>query len=512
MTLDIIESSSLIIDVDELRSLSEVAFKMLKHVFTYKNPKYIENEKWGYSNYETPKHLFSYEIHDGKMYISRGGLAAVERELFKFKIETNVIDRTLVCEPVDFSQSNVTRRDDQQTFIEELRRYTTGCGVAYTSFGKTLTMLELAAEIKQPTLILVHTTFLQEQWIKEATEQKLFNLDLEDIGGVGGVFGTAKNFKEVFGKDKKHEKRRYRKLNICLYHSLSNPEHLEFFKDRIGLVLFDEGQKSPIEGVQQVVNHFRARYRYTVSAQLKRKDGKEFLTFDTFGPVRTRARETNSDSKIQCNIQLVLTKYDDLHYDDDQNYSAMITRMAKDHPRNILICKRVIKRIKRGDLCIIFVERKEHAGILAKMLSKFRVQLLTGPINKDDIESIKIKSVRKILKDYDNTKAYDTITKLAEKKELDVIIGTQKAEVGLSIRTLNYGIATTPMNNEERFTQIRGRIERTYSSEQVKYFGHKKPTPLLEVLYDKNLSPSSSGAEKIKEKYSKRVRVIKPKD
>lgn len=826
MQLNITIDNALAFNKNELQELSEVAYQVLKNKFTYKNPKFLENSRYGYSNHKTPKHLYSYEIHDETMYITRGAMAEVVSELDKFGIKINIIDNTLTCDPVDFEQSNTILREDQEVFVSNMLNVTQGCGQAPTSFGKTVAALELIREIRQPAMIICHTTFLMEQWIKEATSKKLFNLDIRDIGGVGGVFA---------GK-----KRRYGKLNICLYHSMVKEEHLDFFKDRIGVLIMDECigpmsliaipnghkylkdiqigdyvlspsgkkikvlnkwvkrtkafkyilkgkntiiasanhkvkgfnfrwekvreykhgeysvrpiseqtniavfnkvpdsrkfernyinelygwaladgckdgdylkfaftkiqkyneviylllklkkkhitftnsrgdsviqlkidslpalfndiqkannkvintklflacdtsvlrglfngdgcftnsyveydttsrgliiqmgrmllslgvythlyaikkkikthnimyrliiscesinrfnniigftvkkkneallkylpkvkmdkptrdiikvvplgemdlidievdsqdhlfianglivsncQKSPIDAVQKVVNRMPAKYRYAVSAEIRRKDGKEFLTFDAFGPVVTRVRETNTDSKIICNINIVHTKYKDLAYEEDNNYSGMITRMARDSVRNILICKRAIKHVKQGDLVIIFVERKEQAGILAQMLSKFRVDLLTGPISKDDISLIPSLSIRRLLTAYDHKNAYARITKLAEFKKLDIIIGTQKAEVGLSIRSINYGLVTTPMNNHERLKQIKGRIERTYSDVQVQRFGGLKHTPLLEVLLDNGLGPSERAADTIETTYKKRVKIIKP--
>lgn len=521
MVIEIIVEDKLIISTRKIQKLNKVAYQTIKDLFTYKNPKFIENQKWGYSNHDTPKSIYCYEVLDGNILISRGGKEKLEKQLKKFGIVPRYIDRTLVCETVSFEQSNTILRLDQESFVSDLMQFDDGSGIAYTSFGKTLSLLELARRIGQPTLVLVHTTFLQEQWIKEATDPKTFNLDKKHIGGVGGMFA---------GK-----KRGYQKLNICLYQSMCKKEHLDFFKDRIGLVLFDEGQKSPIDGVQKVINNFRARYRYTASAALKRKDGKEFVTFDTFGPVRHVAIETASDSKILSQINLVPSPYQDL--EDDGQYTNMITRMASDKDRNVLICKRALAKIKEGKLVLIFVERKFQAAIIAKYLGKYRVDMLLGPTNwkdyslphlkekfKQTTDSNKRKAIvskldqaqklspkmLEIIKDYDAKTAYDRIEKVAMVKELDVIIGTQKAEVGLSIRTIDHIIVTTPAgNNAERFKQIIGRGERTYKQKEIDYFGCEKERPTVDVIVDAGVPSSRNAKDNIKEIYGKRVKTIR---
>jgi superfamily II DNA or RNA helicase len=574
MELEVVVEDRLILSTIELKKLNSLAFKTVKQIFTYDNPKYLENEKWGRQNFDTPQFLKSYEIYDSKMFISRGGKAKLETQLFKFKIEVVYIDRTLVCKSVDFNQSNVALRDDQEAALKIMRRFEDGCMVAYTSFGKTIFLMELARIIAQPTLVIVHTTFLQEQWIKEATDKKKFNLSKDQIGGVGGVFS---------GK-----KRKFGDLNVCLYQSLENEEHVDFFKERVGCVMFDEGQKSPIEGVQKVTNKFRGRYRFTASANLERADGKQFLTYDTYGPVRHVVEEVESASKILAKVIVVKSDYEDTDYDYDNQYSTMLTRMGINKNRNILICKRAITKVRQGKLVMILVERKAQALILKKYLSKFRVEMLLGPTNwrdfdkqsvidaslaptakllrvlkksleaegipytDDEIDNgdyafIKgvinnyelefdseengdgidlnargmVKRLKEIPKatiemldtmtptmiryarEYDDKGAYKKINALAEKKDLDIIIGTQKAEVGLNIRTLDHGIVTTPaFGNTERGGQIKGRFERTYSEEQELFFGHKKPTPTLDLIYDTALRPSRNAISQARADYA----------
>ena len=100
MVLEIIVENCLILSSKILKEIDPLALESLKQIFTYKNPKFIENSKWGRSNHDVPKFLYSYQIHrrEGKMYISRGGLKKVKEHLKKFNVITKVLDRTLVCE------------------------------------------------------------------------------------------------------------------------------------------------------------------------------------------------------------------------------------------------------------------------------------------------------------------------------------------------------------------------------------------------------------------------------
>jgi superfamily II DNA or RNA helicase len=520
MTLDIIVQEKLIIDSVKLKNLSIVAYTTIKQLMTYKNPKFLENEKWGYSNFNTPKHLYSFQELNNKIMANRGCYTKIEDQLKKFGIYAKKIDRTLTCPTVDFSQSNIVLRANQAPLIDEMVKYETGVVHCFTSFGKTPSMLEYIKILAQPTLILVHTTFLMTQWINEITSSKLFNLSMKDIGGVGGVFSGSK--------------RRYGKINVCLYHSLCKKEHLDFFKDRVGLLVHDECQKAPIGAVQEVVNNLRCKYKWGMTANSVRKDGLQFLTYDSFGPIRYTAIEKSGGSKILSNIKLIPTFYDDEQYIKDNNYTNLISRMAVNRGRNVLIARRAIQMVRQDKIILILVERKIQAFILAKLLSKFKVDMLLGPTNWKDysLEHVEQKFWKKgsdvpktnllmlshvttdilnIVKNYSDKDSYDRINEKAlYKKDIEIIIGTQKAEVGLNIRTIDNVMVTTPAgNNEERFNQMKGRCERTYSKEQEEYFGFKKSTPIVDVLVDYDIGISFRASEGIKEKYGKYVTKVK---
>lgn len=373
----------------------------------------------------------------------------------------------------------------------------------------TITVMEWIRILKQRTLILVHTTFLQKQWIEEMTNSKLFNIDKKRIGGAGGCFG-GKKF-------------RIGDINVSLYHSAKKDKIIsEYRKAGIGAIFVDEVQKAVIDDIQKVVNNLPSRYKFGVTAGIKRKDGKEFMVHACIGPTRYEAIETASDSKILANITFEQTSYENEDYEEDNNYTALINDMALDRERNIKICQLGIQRVKQhGDLVIIFVERVIQAGILAKYLSKFRVELLLGPTNlkkireNEDMLTRVPKGTLDILEKYDYKTAYERVKELGNKKQLDFIIGTQKMEVGLSIRPVTFGILTTPAgNNLERFNQILGRLERTFSELMEKLFGGKKNIPIMAVMVDKT-RVSQNAKYSIESKYEDRIlsaRKKRPKD
>lgn len=455
----------------------------------------------GFSTWDMPEVLKSYRIRkkDNRVYLTRGTLKRVITIMTDYGHEVELIDRRMVVEKVKWHDINCAPRDEQPTFLKLFKDKENGIIIAYTSFGKSLCTLMAIREIGMPALIMMHTTDYQKQWFQEATDPKAFNMPKKDIGGVGGMFS---------GK-----KRKFGKINLGLYHSLSNPEHLKFFSNRVGVFVMDEVQKAPIEACRSVVDKVPAKYRIGMSAEIKRKDKKEFLTIDSFGEPIKRFEEKESQSKIKSKITLIPTEYEDEDYEFDKNNVGLETRASMDSERNSIILKRTIRKLQLGKIVLIIVPRKYQAfRLFWKLNQTYRVKLLVGNVNKDDIPEQANPDVAKFMLEYKDNDSYEICKELAERKELDVIIGTQKAEVGISITTIDHiVIGSMATGNYERFNQIVGRVERKYKAHQVEAFGHEKPVPTVEALWDKKISSRKGDFRTLKSKYGKRIKVLMSK-
>lgn len=492
-------SHSVIIELENiLKSNKQSLIFTLRDHHSYKNPKFIENEKWGYSNHKTPEYLENFRYSKNKKYLilPRGIFKETIKTIKKFGLFPKVSDKTVLMPQVEYPWSKVKLRPEQVDFAKDMIKGVQGIGLAMTSFGKSLTCLEMIRHLKQPALIVVHTEFLQKQWIAEATKKELFNMPRSLIGGCGGVFRS---------------KPRLSQLNVCLYHSLALPQYRDLFLNNVGVIIQDEGQKSPVDSIQHIINNSPSKYRFAVTANHRRKDGLEFLTEDAFGPILHKAEEKDSDSKILANIQFYRTNYSSIDYELDKNAVELLNNMAVDETRNRLILTRLQQRVKAGEQCLVLVQRKEQCFLLSSALKKlgFRVGVLAGNVSKKEITKFKYQMTKDEAKTYDYKKSYEDVKRLGELRELDVIIGTQKAEVGLSIRTLNYLMVATPISDiENRFNQMLGRVERSHGEELEKKFG-KKPIPTCEVLWDVELSLSNKMRHLIQDFYGKRVKYIR---
>lgn len=486
-----------------LESENNRILEALKEMFTYDNNKFIDNERYGYSNHNVDEFITTYFIKGEYIHFGRGSLNKILAVLKAGNINFSISDKRLLLPPVAYPWSKITLRpDDQVPFKDDLIKGEQGLGRGYTSFGKTVTGLEIIRELQQPALIIVHTQELQKQWYNEAINKKTFAMPKHLVGGCGGIFQS----RPTVGQ-----------LNICLYHSLSNPVHMKNYITKVGIILTDEVQRGAVDDVRKCIKYFPARYRLGVSANERRKDGKECVIYDMFGDVLHVAKEKDSASKIKAMINIVESDYEDEDYKWDRNHSQLLTRMALDEGRNTFILRRVLTRVNAGLQCLIFVERKLQAFILAAALMKkgIRVALLLGKIDDDQIDCLS-GLARQLALDYEDKKAFEYLVKFGnDKAHVQVVIGTQKIEVGVSIRTLNYAIATTPVAGSpesvaDRFNQMVGRIERTHSDEQVEKYG-TKAVPVFEALVDTSVSGMQKHVTNIKRHYGNRVTIIRRK-
>jgi superfamily II DNA or RNA helicase len=146
--------------------------------------------------------------------------------------------------------------------------------------GKTALAFQAMQEFKVPTIVCVHTTNLQQQWVEKA--QQMLGMNRSQIGIVGGGHKW-----EYEGKD----------LVVALVQSLSKHEtKSQLMGSEFGLIVYDEVHH--MQGIQ-----FRhalpicSGIRIGLSATVE-KGGLEKLFLNHIGPVVYRSEETDLDPKI----------------------------------------------------------------------------------------------------------------------------------------------------------------------------------------------------------------------
>lgn len=473
----------------KLKLKDSECFKELKETFTHVNPTFYKNQRMGIpcDPEKEPRQFKSYSIQNGRITFNRGCYKKIKKILKAAGHIVKINNERLETEDQIFN-SKIVLRAEQKPAVTKALKKKQGIIRGPCASGKSVIGLEIIAQSKQVGTVIVWNTSHQEQWIEEALRSDLLNISLSDIGGVGGIFSDRKKWNKLFPNDKFPGKR-VGKLNICMQQSLWREDNREMFTEVTGCLVADEIQRFAARTFKVVLNSFQAVYRIGLSANEKRKDGKECLIYDAVGEIIHIIPDTNVGSRKKSKIYLVPTKYENDEYEFTKRTPELLNDMARDKSRNKIIIRRAKKKASKKKLVLILVERKYQALYLREKLlaKKLKVKLLVGKTTKKEIREADDwnKSWKTYMSDkYDADLAFQIVKKLGTKKKIDVIIATQKGDVGISIKTIDHLIITTPTGgNLERFNQQKGRVERNYDRPLIKKYGPKK-TPTVDYMWD----------------------------
>lgn len=226
-----------------------------------------------------------------------------------------------------------------------------------TGGGKTVCALYIASQIKVPTLVLVHNTFLRDQWI-ERINHFLPN------ARVGLFQGTVQ---QVEDKD----------IVVGMLQSICLKEiHAETFKN-IGLVIVDECHHIASEAFSQSVPKLTSKHMLGLSATPERKDNLMHVIHWFLGPMLYRSNNTD---KVDSGVFVEVYEFDkgdekfnEIIYNQQgvMFTSLMVNKLIEYEPRNKLLVellKDVYDDSKRQTL--VLTDRVDHTKTLFDMLPK----------------------------------------------------------------------------------------------------------------------------------------------
>jgi superfamily II DNA or RNA helicase len=287
-----------------------------------------------------------------------------------------------------------------------------GCGQ-----GKTLLALYIATLFKVKTLVIVHKSFLLNQWVQRAKEFTNANIGIIqqnkiDINDKQIVIGMLQSI----AKDK--------------YDS-------DIFRD-FGLVIFDEAHHAPSKYFSRSLPIIACKKTLALSATPKRSDKLEKVLYWYFGPILYQeAAETLNT------LQVKVYKYNIVHknfkeyklYDGSINRAKTINKLTEIDKRNIFIIEQIKEiLLDEGRKLIVLSDRVNHLNQLKELLDKLEITTTSFYIG-----GMKQK-------------------KLDESEKAQVIFGTYSmASEALDIPELNTLVMTTPRKEIE---QTVGRITR----------------------------------------------------
>jgi superfamily II DNA or RNA helicase len=315
-------------------------------------------------------------------------------------------------------------RDYQHAAVTKLVNVAQGTAVIPCGGGKTRVGIGALARLRTPTLILVHTLDLAEQWRGEL---------LALLGIEAGIIGDG----EVSPAP----------VTVGVIQALTRwpVAQLDAFLARFGLVILDEAHHVAASTFRDVVGRCPARYRLGLTATPDREDGLTPLLELYLGePLAVLSHQELVAAGVLTlpEIRSVETEFT-YPYGGAEDYAPMLAALAADDARNTVIVEAIAGEARGGHTCLVLSGRVDHCEGLVRRLRRADVSaaLLTGRVPKDR---------RKELLDD------------ARAGRLGVLVATSLADEGLDLPRLSRVFLVYPGRARGRTMQRLGRLMRPH--------------------------------------------------
>ena len=322
-------------------------------------------------------------------------------------------------------------REKQQNILKIVIPHLTekdgGVLVLPCAAGKTVFSLYLACHFKVKTLVIVHKTFLLNQWKERAeqfTDAKIGIIQQDKV--------------EIDNKD----------IVIGMLQSIAKEKYDDnIFKD-FGLVIFDEAHHAPSKYFSKALPLIACKKTIGLSATPKRSDKMEKVLYWFFGDIMYKANVEEND-KVLVNIY----KYD---CDDNDfreylmrtgeiNRAKTINKLVELEPRNNFIIN-LIKEVSEEEdrKILILSDRLEHLDLLKEKLEGIKTDYYVGGMKQKALKEAETAQV--IFASYGmaaeglDIPDLNTLFMVTPRKEVEQSVGRILRKINPNIRPTIYDI------------------------------------------------------------------------
>jgi len=331
----------------------------LKHLGSVHNPEFHRRQQLRLSTWNTPRMVRRYEEDIDRLYLPRGLVDDAAKILAAAGSQLVLEDRRSTGPAHDFTFTG-TLTDDQEAAVAALAAHDLGVLVAPTGAGKTVMACALIARLATPTLILVHTKPLAEQW-----RQRLgtfLGLARRQIGQLGA--GRARTGGIV---------------DLATPQTLARRNNPAEVFAGYGLVIVDECHHLPAVSFEKAVREAANRRWIGLTATPRRRDGMEAILHMQLGPIRHTMTPDPAAAVMVRRDLIVHDTLTDPDTDEQAAVQVVLGRVAADSERNEQICADVADAHRRGRNVLVFTDRTEHleqmrAGLASRHLNPVVLQ------------------------------------------------------------------------------------------------------------------------------------------
>lgn len=332
----------------------------IKEQLNFMNADYIVKKKMGRSIHKTEMFFKLIQETENEVLLPRGFANELIVFCKKEKIAYKLIDKRKKHEEIQFS-SNIQLYDYQRKVIETITQKDFGVIVAPPGAGKTIISLEIIAQRKQPTLIIVHRKQLFDQWIERI--QDFLQIPSHKIGRIAGP-------KKVIGK----------KITLAMIQSLKKVASDSKFNAAFGTIIVDECHHIPAKTFRETITHFSSYYLYGVTATPIRKHNDEKLIFVYIGKIIAQINPKEAKQlSSELNLTIRETKLSvPFNYQTDE-YETLSNILVFDTARNKMIYDDIKIYVDKRKSILVLSERKSHLQVLNLYLKeRFETIVISG--------------------------------------------------------------------------------------------------------------------------------------
>jgi superfamily II DNA or RNA helicase len=425
--------------------IPDILVKQIKEHLTFINPAWIEHKKLGLSNWKTRRTLSFLRQYKDKLIMPRGFLPHLVGILRRAAVDYELDDQRRFLPEVNF-QFMGNLKDFQEEAVGAMSAWDFGTLAAPAGSGKTVMALALLAHRKQPTLIIVHTRELMDQWVERIAT--FLAVPVKEIGRIGA------------GKHNLGDR-----VTVGMVQTLC--KCAAKVAPHIGHLVVDECHRVPSRTFTKVVTAFDTKYMLGLSATPWRRDGMSRLIFWHLGDKVHEVEEANlveAGEILSADVFIRKTQFSPT-CDPSKEYSRMLSELTKDPGRNALIVQDVAGEVANGNgICLILTDRKAHCEALVDLLAERGVEatLLTGdPANGERQRVVEALSFGKV----------------------KVLVATgQLIGEGFDCRKLSTLFLATPIKFNGRLLQYLGRVLRPATGKgKARVYDYLDPVGVLQA-------------------------------
>ena len=361
--------------------------------FVARYPVYKESEKYIY----VPKH---YGIQEYGAY----------RETMRDVAETDA----------NYWEFSGSIRPTQQVVVDSFLKPEPRDGIIslQTGGGKTVCALYIASKLRVPTVVLVHSTFLRDQWI-ERIQAFLPN------ARIGTVQGETVDIED---KD----------VVVGMLQTISMKDLPPKLFEKIGLVIVDECHHIASESFSQAIPKLTSKYMLGLSATPERKDKLMHVINWFLGPI---LYQSDTNDKIDAGVKVEVVEFET----DDESFNeivynkagvmatvSMINKLVEFEARNKLVAELIEDVFAEPNRnVLVLTDRVEHTKKLLSMLPE-HIQKESGILSsgmkpgvRDEFcasKRILISTYQLVKEGFDNARL-NTLVMATPRPDIEQIVG-----------------------------------------------------------------------------------------